>query len=477
MELLGVGTGILAALLWGSADTIATLAARRLGTFKTTFVSQSAGFLALFIFGVIAYVFMHLPFTLTTVAISTSIGIFSGVFAALGYFYFYRALETGPIALVSPLTSTSSVFTLFLSVFILHQYLSVGQIGAVIIIILGILLASSNLKEIRTLLQTPGYGFFSKGVRWAIIATLAFGLMDFGIGTSASLSGWFLPVLWTRIFSICFLTLISYWKSHQRIRRLQMPSLAQPLTEEAEHAEMNTQVTPNMSSASHCGNLDDLTDADPDATVISRSPRRHYTLASSDPDATVIRRPSRRLNTIVSTIKSTPTLRLLETSFEDTIAIRPFRSYSTMLTLGKDASPQRRMELNHLDTMFLPEDTGTLSPLPANEASASSLAERTLSLSLPSLEDLSQLRIPLASALGLGVLLAILAGVAENAAVLSFSLDTLIATTGIASAITSSYSLIVILFGIIVYSERLTRNQVVGISLFMAGLLLLALIK
>src|SRR5260370_2298621 len=101
--------------------------------------------------------------------------------------------------------------------------------------------------------------------------------------------------------------------------------------------------------------------------------------------------------------------------------------------------------------------------LQAQEASAFSPAERTLSLSLRRLEDLSQLRMPLTSVLGLGVLLAILAGIAESAAVLGFSLDTLIATTGIASAITSSYSLIVILFGIIVYSERLTRNQVVGI--------------
>jgi hypothetical protein len=36
MEFLGVGLGMMTALLWGSADTIATLAARRLGTFKTT---------------------------------------------------------------------------------------------------------------------------------------------------------------------------------------------------------------------------------------------------------------------------------------------------------------------------------------------------------------------------------------------------------------------------------------------------------
>jgi uncharacterized membrane protein len=189
MELLGPGLGIMTAILWGSADTIATIAARRLGTFKTTFASQAAGFLALFSFGIVAYVFLHLPFTQTMLAISLLIGIFTGVFAALGYFYFYRALEAGPIALVSPLTSTSSICTLLLSLFILRQGLTAVQIGAVIISILGVLLASTNLKEIRALLQNQRYTFFSKGLRWAIIATLAFGLMDFGIRSICSRIG------------------------------------------------------------------------------------------------------------------------------------------------------------------------------------------------------------------------------------------------------------------------------------------------
>jgi len=477
MEFLGVGLGMMTALLWGSADTIATLAARRLGTFKTTFVSQSAGFLALFSFGVIAYFFLHLPFTPATVVVSMLIGIFTGVCAALGYFYFYRALETGPIALVSPLTSTSSVFTLILAVFILHQDVTVGQIGAAIICILGILLSSTNPSEIRQLFQTPGYTLFSKGVRWAMIATLAFGAMDFGIGASATLSGWFLPVLWTRIFSICSLILISYWRRYRRMKRLHMAAIAQPHTEEAEHSAIIIEVTPSISSTAPLGNLDGITSVDPDATVIGRSSRRRHTVASTDPEATLLSHPSRRLDSLTSVIKNSSTLKLLETSFEDTLAIRPFRSYSTLLTLADDASFQRRMELSHLDTMLLPQDTAPLSPLQAQEAIASSPADRTLSLSLPSLEDLSHLRMPLASMLGLGVLLAIVAGVAENAAVLCFSLDTQIATTGIASAIAAGYSLFVILFGLIVYRERLTRNQIMGISMFMSGLILLALIK
>ena len=67
-------------------------------------------------------------------------------------------------------------------------------------------------------------------------------------------------------------------------------------------------------------------------------------------------------------------------------------------------------------------------------------------------------------------------GLGMTTAILWGSADT-IATTGIASAIASGYSLIVILFGLSVYHERLTRNQIGGIILFMSGLVLLALIK
>src|SRR5690348_17179400 len=126
MELLGVGLGIVVALLWGSADILAALAARRLRTFKTTFVSQSVGLLALLAFGTAAFWFLHLPFTLTAIGLSALIGIFTGFCAALGYFAFYRALEIGPIAIVSPITATSSTFTLILSTLILQEQLTLG---------------------------------------------------------------------------------------------------------------------------------------------------------------------------------------------------------------------------------------------------------------------------------------------------------------------------------------------------------------
>lgn len=316
------------ALLWGSADILAALAARRLRTFKTTFVSQSIGLLALLVFGTIAFWRWHLPLSLTALIISALIGIFTGLCAALGYFAFYRALEIGPIAIVSPISATSSTFTLTLSVLILQEQLTPGRMGLVMLVILGLVLASSSLAELRALRKKPGFSLWSQGVRWAIVATLAFGAMDFGIGASAAMTGWFLPVVWTRFFSILFLVLASLWKRQRRLSRARMTAVA--------------------------------------------------------------------------------------------------------ATSGK-----------------------------------------TLSLALPSLEEIACVRYPF-STLGLGVLLAFLAGMLENAAVLTFSFDTRIATTGITSAIASSYALVVMIFGMLVYRERLAKNQMFGIALFTVGLLLLA---
>ena len=328
MQPLGIGLGVTIALLGGTADILATLAARRVGTFRATIISQTSGLLALFSFAAIVFGTWHMTFTLSAFATSALLGLFTGLCAAIGYFAFYRALEIGPMAVVSPLSATSSAFTLLFAALLLQEHLSFGRLGLVTMIICGIVLASTSLAEIRVLLGKPGSLFWSKGVRWALVATLAFGAMDFGIGASASIAGWFLPVLWTRIFSILFLTLIPLSKRYRQV-------IGQPATSPSSPKEQTSRL-----SLANC------------------------------------------------------------------VAIaRAWKPYS-----------------------------------------------------------------PVAA----GLLLAVAAGIIENAAVLTFSFDTRIASTGIASAIASSYALVVMLFGIAVCHERLVKNQLVGISMFMAGLILLA---
>src|SRR5207244_10175655 len=100
----------------------------------------------------------------------------------LGYFALYRALEIAPIAITSPLSASRPFFTLILSAFVLKEHVTLEQKGFVAIGILGIILASTSVAQLRILLKKPGFSLWSQGVRWAVVATLAFGALDFCIG-------------------------------------------------------------------------------------------------------------------------------------------------------------------------------------------------------------------------------------------------------------------------------------------------------
>lgn len=329
MGFLGVGLGLLVACLWGLADIFAILAARRLSTFKATFLSQLVSLLGLIAIGVGAFFFSHLFFTLPALVNSASIGIFTGMCAALAFLSLYRALELGPVAITGPLTATSPIFTLILSASILREHLTLAQIGFVVLGILGIVLASMNLPELHILLTKFRFSFWTPGVRWAMVATLTFGTLDFGVGAAVAVSNWFLPGLFTRFFTLLFLALFAY-------------------------------------------------------------------------------------------------------------AIRIWRRLRIQMAL-----------------------------VPASQKTPGSL-------SFPSFEEMNSLWKP-SQALGRGVSFALIVGAAESAAILVFSLGTQVATTSVTSAIASSYGLFVMLFGVLVYRERLGINQFLGIGLFMTSLIFLAL--
>jgi len=69
-----------------------------------------------------------------------------------------------------------------------------------------------------------------------------------------------------------------------------------------------------------------------------------------------------------------------------------------------------------------------------------------------------------------GLLLAIIAGILESAAVSAFGLATQITPPGVIATIASYYALVAVLFGVFVFRERLVANQLFGIGLLMCAL-------
>lgn len=405
----GVALGLIVALFLGCTNILATLAARRLGSMRAVLQAQIYGLLALLCFEGFATWYWHLSLTPSALISSIVISIFSGLCAALGNFSFYRALTIGPVALVSPLLATSAIVTVLLSFLFLHENLQAVQILCVTAVILGIMLASIDKLEI---VKRAGTAVFSKGLLWALLATVAFGTMDFGIGASVAVSNWFLPLLWTRLFSLCFLALLWWGRQNGVVPRTET---MQAITIAGKDVPIQRKKAVLASPLEH-----------PEKDV-SPSPDEVVQLSSLDvPSVT------------------TP----IPDHFEEDDEVTLPRIKKIAPTI---------IELSDAD-ITIPDDQF---------------------LSLSRAVTHSRIRVvqvkktPVRYAL----LVVIFAGILENVAILLFSFDTGIATTGIASAIASSYVLMVMLFGVLFYREHLAKHQWGGILLFMVGVVLLALYR
>src|SRR5437764_9554996 len=116
--------GLAVALLWGSADTLATYATKRIGTATTTFVAQIAGFLLVAAFGLtVAGRLGLLSFSAHVLDENVLWGVVLGGISAGAYITLYEALSAGPLAVASPVVSAQGGVTLLLSVVLLHERL------------------------------------------------------------------------------------------------------------------------------------------------------------------------------------------------------------------------------------------------------------------------------------------------------------------------------------------------------------------
>lgn len=191
--------GLAVAVCWGSADTLATFVARRLGTAATTLIAQVAG---LVLAAVIALL-VGLPALSThTLALSFLFGVALGAVAALAYVTLYRALALGPLAVASPLVSAQGGVTLVLALLVLHEAFSQWQLAFLILTFAGVMMATVCPREIT---RASPRSWLSPGVALALVSMLCFGILAFGLGVAARESNWLLTVVWTRMVSCLLL--------------------------------------------------------------------------------------------------------------------------------------------------------------------------------------------------------------------------------------------------------------------------------
>jgi uncharacterized membrane protein len=171
--------GLIAALGFGLADFEGAIAGRRIGSLWTVILGQtlSAIVMTVVFFATDAHLSVLGPF-LGFVALN-------GICAAAAYQTHYRALELGPVAVVSPIGSAYAVIGVLLAVVFLGERPGTVALVGSAITIAGVALVSTDLRELRA-----GLRGVAPGVPWALVSAVAFGLAGFLLGYLSQQAGW-----------------------------------------------------------------------------------------------------------------------------------------------------------------------------------------------------------------------------------------------------------------------------------------------
>ena len=186
--------GLLAAFGWGVSDFVAALIAKRVGILRTAFGVHLSSVS-------VTTIYLLLASSLSLVSATQWVGL-AGV-AALGfvtYLCFYKALQLGPIAIVSPIVGAYAMIVILLAVVVTGERLSGIQIIAASASIGGVVLTSLNLRNLKNRQRLIG-----KGALYGLAAMLGLGLSQYFIGILSKDMGWFLPIYVSRLFTFAML--------------------------------------------------------------------------------------------------------------------------------------------------------------------------------------------------------------------------------------------------------------------------------
>lgn len=177
--------GVLSAALAGVADFFAALVSRRLGSFLTLLYVIAGSSVVL--------LGAQLAWGTGNWLSWADVGVLClvGMAALVGYLAFYRSLAVGPVAVVSPIAACDGAVAALIGIVLLGEQLGGWHLAAIGLLVVGVFLAATNLRELRSGLRTGG-----SGPRLALVAMVCFGIAIAGITAMAGRTGSaLLPVL------------------------------------------------------------------------------------------------------------------------------------------------------------------------------------------------------------------------------------------------------------------------------------------
>lgn len=192
-----------AALCWGLADFMGAVSTRRVGLLLTMCTGQVV---TLAVLGIVAARMgsggVHLP------RADLAALVLSGILGAASYAGFYRALQLGPVSLVSPVFSAYAVITVLLAVLLGQETVAPAAAAGIVLTVGGVVLASASGQPGQ---DQPGQDRPCQragrrtGIWFALAAMVCWGVTTYILGRSAEHLGWFVPVAASRVVTFAIL--------------------------------------------------------------------------------------------------------------------------------------------------------------------------------------------------------------------------------------------------------------------------------
>ncbi len=189
--------GLGAAIGWGLADVGAAIGGRRIGSVAATVVAQVTSLL------VVGVLLATMRPEWTGDAENLAVLITNGGIVGAAYLAHYRALELGPVAIVSPIVAAYAVPPVVLAVVVLGETLEGWVLAGAVVTLLGVVVASVDLRA------ASGSRFSGPGIPVGIASMLLFGLATFTLGRQAQVVGWLSAMAVGRASSVAVLLAIA----------------------------------------------------------------------------------------------------------------------------------------------------------------------------------------------------------------------------------------------------------------------------
>ncbi|WP_028777478.1 EamA family transporter [Shimazuella kribbensis] len=191
--------GILSAFSFGTADFLAGITSRRIGSYTTLFYMQLVGAIGLSI-----YLFFSGDWSIF-INHMDAVGLamlFMGI-DVIGILCLYQGLAKGNVSVVAPITSSFAAITVILAI-IFGERPSFITIAGIILSIAGVIFASLRFNTAASTKTTNP----SSGILWAILAALLLGIAFFGLKYPTVEIGPFMTVWIGRLQAVILLPLL-----------------------------------------------------------------------------------------------------------------------------------------------------------------------------------------------------------------------------------------------------------------------------